>query len=185
MAAERVWREGLPGLVALMATLVLGSVGLGACSSAATSLGNQFLAPLSVLPATDVVLETNLQLAHEGVAASSAGPGISGLSAGGASGSGVPIMSGPPTSPSVVSEASSRTGAAVVLTAFNPVDRHCLGILLLPTGATVLSQSSPGTYDFFFGPTTAGACASSTLITESTKPSSWAGNDPASSWPNS
>jgi len=147
---------------------------LSACG-ASTALGNAFLAPLSALSATDVVLETNLQSAVEGGIAQA---GISGSSGG-------LTTPGPPSTPGVVSVA--RATGAWVYTAFNPDDRHCLGTFVLAAGApfAVLGETAPGTYDFWFGPTSAVHCTASTFPTEAQVPSGWATGDPATSWPNS
>ena len=154
----------------------LALVGLAAALSgcgASTALGNAVLAPLSVLPDTDVVLETNLQSAVEGGLVQT---GLSGSSGG-------LTTTGAPTSPGVVSVASA-TGVSVY-TAFNPADRHCLGTFVLAPGAAsaVLGETTPGTYDFWFGPTTAVDCTASVFTTEATLPSGWATGDPATSWP--
>ena len=147
----------------------------GALSSCgvSTSLGNAALAPLSALPDTDVVLETNLQSAVEGGIAQA---GISGSSGG-------LTTTGPPTSPSVVSVAS--TTAVSVYTAFNPADRHCLGTFVLAPGApfAVLGETTSGRYDFWFGPTTTVDCTASVFTTETTVPSGWAAGDPSTNWP--
>ena len=137
---------------------------LSACG-ASTALGNAVLAPLSTLSATDVVLETNLQTAIQG-----------GLSAG-------LTTTGTPSAPGVVS-VGSAAGVAVY-TAFNPVDRHCLGTFVLSPGAAyeVLGETVPGTYDFWFGPTTAVKCTAATFTTESTVPAGWAKGDPSMGWP--
>jgi hypothetical protein len=146
---------------------------------ASSALGSAVLAPLSALPETDVVMETNLQSAVQG---GITGSSISGISSIG--GSGVPEVTGPPTSVGVVSVAS--TTFVATYTAFNPADRHCLGTFVLKPGSptAVLGETAPGTYDFWFGPTTATACASSLFPTESTVPSGWASGDPSSTgWP--
>jgi len=153
------------------------AVSISGCGASA-ALGSDVLAPLSVLPDTDVALETNLQTAVQGGAVL-AGTGVSGIAS-----SGVPEVSGPPTSASVVSVAN--TESASVYTAFNPVDRHCLGSLVLKPGSptTVLGESVPGTYDFWFGHTTSSACSASIFGSESTVPSGWASGDPsATGWP--
>jgi hypothetical protein len=142
---------------------------------ASTALGNAFLAPLSALTATDVVLETNLESAMESGIAQA---GISGSSGG-------LTTTGPPSTPGVVSVASA-TGVSVY-TAFNPADRHCLGSFVIAAGApfAVLGENAPGTYDFWFGPTSAAHCTASAFTTEAQVPAGWATGDPATSWPNS
>ena len=162
-------RASLAGLALFALAAALSGCG------ASTALGNAVLAPLSVLPDTDVVLETNLQSAVAGGAAQAGLSGTGGLT-----------TPGPPTSPSVVSVASAA--GVSVYTAFNPVDRHCLGTFILSPGAAfaVLGETTPGTYDFWFGPTTAVNCTASTYTTESAVPSGWAAGDPASAatgWP--
>jgi hypothetical protein len=164
----RFARASLAGLVLMAVAGALSSCG------ASNSLGSDVLAPLTALPATDVILETNLQTA---VQAGIVQTGLSGTSSG-------PTTSGPPTSPGVVS-AASATGVSVY-TAFNPADRHCLGTFILAPGSllTVLGQSAPGTYDFWFGPTSAVKCTASMFTTESAVPSGWASGDPSSGgWP--
>ena len=147
----------------------------GALSSCgvSTALGNAALAPLSALPDTDVILETNLESAVEG-----------GITQAGVSGSGGGLTTnGPPTSPTTVSVAS--TTAVSVYTAFNPTDRHCLGTFVLAPGAplAVLGETTPGRYDFWFGPTTAVDCTASAFTTETTVPPGWAAGDPSTNWP--
>ncbi|MGD0982792.1 MAG: hypothetical protein ABSA65_03125 [Acidimicrobiales bacterium] len=161
--------SGLTGLALVAFATVLSSCG------ASTALGNAVLAPLSALSATDVVLETNLQYAVTGGYVEA---GISGSS-------GNLTTSGPPTTPRVVSVASA-TGVSVY-TAFNPLDRHCLGSFVLAPGApsAVLGETAPDTYDFWFGPTTAVDCTASVFTTETQVPSGWAAGDPSTSWPNS
>jgi len=172
------FRTVLLGLAAVAASAALSSCGAG------TALGNAFTAPLSVLSATDVVFETNLQTAVQGGTSLGGGslPGISGISSVG--GSGIPEVSGPPTSPSEVSTASAA--GVSVYTAFNPADRHCLGTFVLAPGSptAVLGATSPGSYDFWFGPTNAQACTASSFSAETSVPSRWAKNDPSTTWPN-
>jgi hypothetical protein len=154
---------------------------LSGCGGAATSLQNDVLAPLTVLGATDVMLETNLAAAvhaHEAdLAIGSAGSGISsvGTTPGGVAG-------GPPTSESTVSQASNAGGNATVFSAFNPLTHHCLGIVLIDSpGSTspVLGESAAGAYDLWFGPTTASACTASSLVAQTTVPGAWGSGDPA------
>jgi hypothetical protein len=138
------------------------------------------LAPLSALPATDVVFETNLQSAVE------AGPAQSGFSAisGANDTGGLPETSGAPSAAGEVSVAS-QTGASIY-TAFNPADRHCLGTLVVAAGAgvTILGETTPGTYDFWFGPTTPADCTAGLFAADVTVPSGWASGDPsATGWP--
>ncbi|MGA3351738.1 MAG: hypothetical protein ABSD85_00950 [Acidimicrobiales bacterium] len=152
------------------------SATVSACG-ASTSLGNDFLAPLTALPATDVVFETNLQSAVQGGVVQA---GLSGTSQLG----GLAETSGAPATTSEVSVASG-TGVSVY-TAFNPVDRHCLGSFVIPPGAavTVLGESDAGTYDFWFSATTATGCTASIFTTEMSVPSGWASGDPSSTgWP--
>ena len=164
--------------------LCLGLLAAGAMAAAlggcgvSTALGNDVLAPISALPETDVVFETNLQSAVEAGRAQVGVAGISTIS----SGAGVPETSGAPASTGEVSVANG-TGVAVY-TVYNPVDQHCLGTVVLSPGApSVLGESLPGDYDFWFGPTTAQACTASVFTTEATVPSGWASGDPATRWP--
>ena len=173
-----VARLGLAGLV--MGALSAALSGCGASSA----LGSAVLAPLSALPQTDVVLETNLQSA---VVAGQAQSGLQGISAisGAAQSGGLPETNGAPTTPGVVSVASAS--GASVYTAFNPADQHCLGTFVLTAGsAPVLGESAPGTYDFWFGPANASGCTAAGFTTEATVPSGWASGDPSSGgWPSS
>jgi hypothetical protein len=155
------------------------SAALAGCGASA-ALGNAVFAPLSVLPDTDVALETNLQTALQ---AGQVQTGLVNISSSEVNG-GVPETTGPPDSAGVVSVASI-TGVSVY-TAFNPADRHCLGAFVLAPGSAVivLGKSTPGTYDFWFGPTMASGCTASDFTTEATVPSGWAGGDPSSTgWP--
>lgn len=165
-----------PALVGLFFVAVGGS--LSACG-ASSALGSAVLAPLSAIPQTDVVLETNLESATE---AGQAGAPLSGIS-GVASTVGVPETTGAPTTPSVVS-VTSQAGVSI-FTAFNPADKHCLGTLVISAGSdtTVLGESAPGSYDFWFGASGPAACTASIFTTETSVPTSWATGDPATSWP--
>ena len=160
------------GLAVLVITVL--AAALSACG-ASTALGNAFLAPLSALSATDVVLETNLESAVEGGIAQAGIPGSSG---------GL-TTTGPPSTPGVVSIASATDVS--IYTAFNPADRHCLGTFVIAAGApfAVLGETRPGTYDFWFGPTSVAHCTASIFTTEAQVPSGWATGDPSTSWPNS
>lgn len=161
------------GLAALALCAALGGCGVS------NALGSAALAPLSVLGDTDVALETNLQTA---VQAGQVQTGLANIS-GSVENGGVPETSGPPTSAGVVSVAST-TGVSVY-TSFNPVDRHCLGTFVLTAGAgSVLGESAPGSYDFWFGRTTAPECTASIFTTEATAPSGWSSGDPSAvGWP--
>jgi len=172
-------RFSLGGLVVATVAVILSGCG------ASTALGNAVLAPLSALPQTDVILETNLQSAVEAGQAQGGLQGISAIS-GAAEAGGIPETSGPPTTPGVVSVAST-TGVSVY-TAFNPADRHCLGTVVLASGsvATVLGESTPGSYDFWFGSTNASNCTAADFATDATIPTGWAPGDPSSTgWPSS
>lgn len=176
LGRSRVFSVPVRGLVA-GALLVGVAATLSACG-VSTALGNAELSPLAALPATDVIFETNLQSAVQ------VGQSEIGLSAvSGQSPAGIPETSGPPATTSEVSVA--HAGGAAVYTAFNPVDRHCLGTLELSPGApTVLGESLPGSYDFWFGPTTAQACTAGNFTGQASVPSGWASGDPSSSgWP--
>ena len=100
------------------------SATLSACG-ASTSLGNDVLAPLSALPATDVVFETNLQSAVQGGVVQAGLSGSSALD-------GLAETTGAPTTTSEVSVAAG-TGVSVY-TAFNPADGHCLGTFVIAPG---------------------------------------------------
>jgi len=123
-------REARSLLVAGLAALAL-SAALAGCGASA-ALGNAVFAPLSVLPDTDVALETNLQTALQ---AGQVQTGLVNISSSEVNG-GVPETTGPPDSAGVVSVASI-TGVSVY-TAFNPADRHCLGAFVLAPGSAVI-----------------------------------------------
>ena len=153
--ARTALRLGLSSLAAAALSAALAGCG------ANTALSNAALAPLDVLSATDVVFETNLQSAVEGGQTQVGLSAISGTAGVG----GIPETSGAPTSTGEVSVAT-LTGV-VVYTAYNPVDRHCLGTLVLSVGSpTVLGESVPGTFDFWLGPTTAQSCTASDFTTD-------------------
>ena len=172
----RVGRAGLAGL----ATAALAGVLSGCGASAA--LGGAVLAPLSAIPETDVVMETNLQSAVEAGRAQAGLQGISAIS-GTAGTAGLPETSGAPTSTGVVSVANAS--GVSVYTSFNTADRHCLGTFVLAPGtiSPVLGETTPGTYDFWFQAANDAACTAAVFTTEATVPSGWAPGDPSSSWP--
>ena len=171
------------GLVAAFSLVVLGG-----CASAAQSLQSDVLAPLSVLPATDVVLETNLQAASQVAQGDVAGGGgFEGfVSSAASAGTGVLVTTGAPSSPTEVSAGVASGNQALVLTAFNPLDKHCLGQVVIAGASSgpVLGESAPGVYDFWFNAPTPAPCTASAFAATSSVPTTWAHGDPATSWPN-
>jgi hypothetical protein len=163
-------RTGLAGL--LLAALVASLSGCGVSSA----LGSAVMAPLTALPGTDVILDTNLQSAMQGGVTQA---GLSGISDATGNGGGSTTARAP-TTPQEVSVAD-ETGVSMY-TSFNPVDDHCLGLFVIRPGlvSPVLGESTTGKYYFWFGPTKVVDCTASNFTAEPTAPSGWAPGDPSS-----
>jgi hypothetical protein len=129
-----------------------------------------------VIPATDVVVQTNLQTALQQVQAYSAEQGtLTGFTASG-------WVSGASDTPGETSFDAPTTGAAV-LAIYNNADRNCYGIvyILTPPATPVLGETGPGT-SFFVDPhAPPGSCSSAVFTTEIAPPSGWPSADPSSS----
>jgi hypothetical protein len=161
----------------LLTVLLISLAGCGVSNA----LGGAVMAPLTALPGTDVILETNLQSAMEGGTAQA---GLSSISTAAGNGGGL-TTTGAPTTPEQVSVADS-TGVSLY-TAFNPADDHCLGLFVIRPGllTPVLGETTAGTYYFWFGSTKAVDCTASIFTAELTVPSRWASGDPSpTGWPN-
>jgi hypothetical protein len=149
---------------------------LAAGCSLVTDAGNAAIAPVGVIPATDVVVETNLQTALQLVQAYGAEQGgLTGFTASGW----VPGASDAPGETSF----DAPTAGAAVLAAYNNADRNCYGIVYIVSSSPtpVLGETGPGT-SFFVAPhAPAGSCSSATFATEIAPPSGWPAADPSSS----
>jgi hypothetical protein len=172
------------GIFGLAAAIAVGGIASGGCSllsDAATSA----TAPLTALPATDVVVETNLetQLTNAGLGAGlGLGSGIPGGQPGGTLPfANAPVVSGPSTGPTEISS-TTIGGGSLLIVEYNNLSQDCLGILRLSgaVGAVVLGESSPGTYYFVERSSPTGGCAASTFAAEATVPKGWPAGDPSS-----
>jgi hypothetical protein len=155
-------------LVAVVAGSTLLSGGCSLANDATTAV----TAPLTALPATDVVVETNLQTELQAAQAAAAT---------GQAPSGGSFVAGPSSGPSVTSVAAPQPGAEV-LVAYNNVTRDCLGILYLAAApaSAVLGESGAGTYYFTAPSTPSGACTASGFAALGTAPAGWPAGDPSS-----
>jgi hypothetical protein len=172
------------GLAGAIAVAGFASGGCSLLSDAATSA----TAPLSALPATDVVVETNLETQLGSGLGLGSGAGLGGVTGvpggqlgGGLPFAGAPVVSGPSTGPTEISSTTIGAGSFLIVE-YNNLTQDCLGILRLSgsIGAVVLGRSSPGTYYFVERSTPTGGCASSTFAGEPTVPKGWPGDDPSS-----
>ncbi len=159
---------------------------LGGCSLPGDAV-NGYYAPLSVLPDSDVAVETNLKTASTGEDVSTGQTTLpdgigSGLGGSGDDGGGL-TTAGPSTGPSVISEDSSGTAAALV--GYNPLSHDCLGLLEIDSaGSTVLGQSAVGSYYFWIRNTSSAACDAASFLAVPTVPTTWPKGDPSvSGWP--
>jgi hypothetical protein len=166
-APGRVLAAGCLAAGVAGATLLAGGCGL--VNDATTSA----TAPLTALPMTDVVVETNLetQLTVARAAAATGQPP-----------SGDGFVTGASTGPNITSAAAPEAGT-VVLVAYNDVSRDCLGLMvvggLLPR--SVLGETAPGTYYFRAPATPLGACVASGFAAQAAVPAGWPAGDPSSS----
>ncbi len=153
----------------VMALAMCGAGVSAAGCSTAHEAATAVTAPLSVLPDTDAVVETNLTTASEGAIA---GGGL-----------GVQTTSGPSTSYNVISESSSPQ--VVVLAGFNQLSDDCLGLVKISAASVpVLGESQPGSYDFWVKGTEAASCNAASFAATSSVPQGWPAGDPSSAgWP--
>jgi outer membrane murein-binding lipoprotein Lpp len=166
--------------------LLLGVVSSGllvaGCSTnqAASDLG----APLSVIPKTDVVVETNIQAVVQAAQAvlqttqslAAFGPGASG---------GTSVTTGPSTSAGQISYAVAPGGNGIVFVGWNKADQHCIGQVYVahPLASPVLSQSAPGQYDFVAPAGSSSSCDAASYLAEPSVPSGWPEDPSAGGWP--
>jgi hypothetical protein len=172
----------------LAVALVPAAMALAGGCSLANDAVSGITAPLGALPATDVVVETNLETdltllgSGGGLGGAGGGLGVTGLggAGGGAAGSGAPdgFVSGASTGPSVTSYAAPQPGV-VVIVAWNDLTHDCLGIARLGGTAAVLGESTVGTYDFVARRTPQGGCVASSFADSPAKPASWPAGDPS------
>jgi hypothetical protein len=177
MPPRRPLAQGLARRWIPIAVLPLTLGVAGGCSLANDAVSG-VTAPVGALPASDVVVETNLKNALASFEAS-AQFGV------GATGRGSGPVNGPSTGPEVTSFASVGSGGAV-LVAWNDADHHCLGILESPTtlAAPVIGETAAGTYYFVQTATPSSGCAASLFAATPVKPASWPAGDPSSAtWP--
>ncbi|MGH9171557.1 MAG: hypothetical protein ACRD0Z_11895 [Acidimicrobiales bacterium] len=134
-----------------------------------SSVPQAVTAPLAVLPATDVVVEQNLQSVAE-----SHGSGAVAV---------VGTVSGPSLNYHEVSESSSS--GVLVLAGYNQLSGHCLGILRISAPVQpVLGESQPGTYDFWQLKGAASACDAASFASYAKVPQDWPAGDPTTGgWP--
>jgi hypothetical protein len=163
--------RSVAGRAGTLIVLLLAAVLANACG-AENALQQAASAPLNVLKATDVVVETNLQTIRTEVG--------TGVAAGQAVGG---MTNGPSTGAGVIS-VSQSTGETV-LAGYDEDSRDCLGMLMVKTaGVPVLGESSPGTYYFWLTSTTSAACDAPRFAASSGVPAGWPAGDPSSSgWP--
>jgi hypothetical protein len=149
---------------------------LAAGCSVVTDAGNAYIAPVGVIPASDVVIQTNLETDLEQVQAYGAEQGsLTGFAASG-------WIAGASGTPGETSFDAPTAGAAV-LAVYNDADRNCYGIVYIvsSTATPLLGETGPGT-SFFVDPHAApGTCSSATFATEIAPPSGWPSADPSSS----
>jgi hypothetical protein len=164
----------MPRLGIAAAALVCASFAAGC--SLVTDAGNAAIAPVGVIPATDVVIQTNLETDLEQVQAYGAGEGtLAGFTASG-------WVAGPSTTPGETSF-DIPTAAAAVMAVYNNADRNCYGIVYIVSSppTPVLGESGPGT-SFFVDPhAPPGTCSSASFVSEMAPPPGWPAADPSSS----
>ena len=184
--ALRLEKALRPAVVGAMLLMGGAAAGLSGCSLPGDAV-NGYYAPLSVLPDSDVAVETNLKTAATGGDVSAGQPTLpdgigSGLGGAGDDGGGS-ITAGPSTSASVISEDSSGTDTALV--GFNPRSHDCLGLLDIGSGGlALLGQSVPGSYYFWVKNTSSPACDAASFLAVAAVPTSWPKGDPSGSgWP--
>lgn len=157
---------------ALALAVAAGGVLASGCSllsDAATSA----TAPLTALPATDVVVETNLETSLTVVRTGAAtGAGLAGMPG---------FVAGASDNPSATSFARPSP-AVTVLAAYNNVTRDCLGVAVLSAAppAPVLGRTAAGSYYFVARSTPPGGCAASTFAADAAVPGGWPSGDPSS-----
>ena len=165
-----------PGLVVAGAVLALSG-----CSS---QVAKALEAPIKVLSAADVVVETNEQAALQAaqIGLETAGS-FSNFGPSSAS-TGLDLTLGPSSGPGQLSYAVVGGGNAVLLAGWNHADEHCIGVLYVHSALSspVLGVTSPGQWDFVAPAKTSSSCDAANLAATSGAPSGWP-YGPASGWP--
>jgi len=165
----------------LVAIAVSGGV-LSACG-----VGQALNAPITAIGATDVVVQNNLETAIQ--AAQTEYTTSNSYASFGSADSpsiGETLTEDPSTGPSVISFASSASGQAVVIAAYNKATENCYGIIAIAGTATppILSESAQGTYDFKDPHIVSAGCDAGRYLSQIVPLPTWPSGDPTpSGWP--
>jgi hypothetical protein len=165
---------------------VVAVAGSGATLSAC-GVGQALNAPITAIGATDVVVQNNLETALQ--AAQTEYTTSNSFASFGTTDSpniGETLTVNPSTGPSVISFASSSTGQAVVIAAYNKATQNCYGIVAIAGTATppILSESTQGTYDFKDPHIVSAGCDAGRYLSQIVPLPTWPTGDPTpSGWP--
>lgn len=163
----------------IIAAVAVGLFALAGCSS--TQAASELGAPLSVIPASDSAVETNvntlLQSAQGALAASGSFAGFDGTAAS------VATTTGASTGPALVSYALVAGGDGLLAVAWNHADRHCVGALDVHSSlpSAVLGETAAAQYDFVAPAVSPSECTASAFDTPAA-PSDWPQAPSASGW---
>lgn len=173
----RRWTAGVLAATALAAT-VLSTAG---CST--QTAANDFGAPINAIPATDVVVETNIQAAAQAAQTQlESGGSFSGFGA--ASSGGVVLTTGASSTPSQISYAVVSNGSGVVFAGYNGADNHCIGQVYVSStlSAPVLGTANAGQYDFIAPSPSSSDCDAASLAAQVGAPSGWPVEPSSGGW---
>ncbi len=169
------------GRMAVLATVGLAMATASGCSS---SVANGLDAPIKAIPATDVVIETNIQAVEQATQATLETTG-SFVDFNTADAGGTAVTTGPSPGPADISYALVGAGSGIILAGWNHADRHCIGVLYVHQALStpVLGESNAGTYDFVAPASSSAACSAVALAASSGAPSAWPESPSSSGWP--
>ncbi len=170
-------------LLVLAGALGCGVLGAG-CST--TQAAKDFGGPLSVIPRTDVVVETNIQAVVQ-AAQTVLQTTQSMASFGAASSGGMDVTTGPSTTAGQISYAIAPGGEGGVFAGWNHTDDHCLGMVYVasPVTTPILGETSPGQYEFVDRASSSSQCDAASFVGQSAAPSGWPRAPSSSGWQSS
>lgn len=174
-----VWRH-----LAAVSVLTAGGLLASGCG-----VGQAVESVINTKNATDVVVQTNLQVANEGAQTLfQTATSFSGFGSSDSPNSTLTLTSSSSTGPSVVSYLvpSWSNGQALVLSAYNKVSENCYGILDIGSSTTrpILGEQDAGTFDFTDPHILSTGCNAGIVAEYPAPPPGWPVGDPSGSgWP--
>ncbi len=171
-------------MVGRKAVLAIVGLAMATAPGCSSSVANGLDAPIKAIPATDVVVETNIQAVEQATQATLETTG-SFADFNTADAGGTAVTAGPSSGPGDISYALVGAGSGIVLAGWNHADRHCVGAVSIhrPLSTPVLGESIAGTYDFVAPAASSAQCSAGAFAASSGAPSAWPESPSSSGWP--